>query len=72
VGTAAGRLVRVTAWFAGGLWSYVVARFLWIRWGRDLADLPALIWGGVFLVALEVILHTGLKLAGRPSAFDRG
>lgn len=50
-----GPLVRVAGWFAGGLWSYVIARWLWIRYGRELAELPGLLWGGVFLVLLELV-----------------
>jgi len=52
-----GRLVRVAGWFAGGLWCYLIARWLWVRLGRDLSDLPALVWGGVFLVVLELVMN---------------
>ena len=52
-----GRLVRVAAWFAGGLWCYLVARWLWVHYGRDVSDLPRLIWGGVFLVVLQLVLR---------------
>jgi len=45
-----GPLVRVVGWFAGGLWCAVIARWLWMQYGRDLGELPGLIWGGVFLV----------------------
>ena len=45
--TAVGRLVRLAGWFAGGLWCYVVARWLWIKLGRDLSDLPGLLWRGI-------------------------
>jgi len=31
-----GPMVRVIGWFAGGLWCAVVARWLWIRFGREL------------------------------------
>ena len=55
--TAVGRLVRLAGWFAGGLWCYVVARWLWIKLGRDLNDLPGLLWGGVFLVVLELVMN---------------
>src|SRR2546427_7786111 len=54
--TGPGRLVRLAGWFAGGLWCYLVARWLWIRYGRDLNDLPGLVWGGAFLVVLELIM----------------
>jgi ABC-type Co2+ transport system permease subunit len=50
-----GPLVRVAGWFGGGLWCYVIARWLWMQYGRDLRELPGLVWGGVFLVALELV-----------------
>jgi hypothetical protein len=50
-----GPLVRVAGWFGGGLWCYVIARWLWIHYGRDLGELPGLVWGGVFLVVLEFV-----------------
>jgi hypothetical protein len=55
--TGFGPLVRVAGWFAGGLWCYIVARWLWVRFGRDLGDLPGLVWGGVFLVVLELVMN---------------
>jgi hypothetical protein len=55
--TGLGRMVRVAGWFAGGLWCYVVGRWLWIRYGRGLEDLPGLVWGGVFLVVLELVMN---------------
>jgi len=48
-----GPLVRVAGWFGGGLWCYVIARWLWMHYGRELRDLPGLVWGGVFLVVLN-------------------
>src|SRR5204862_167020 len=53
--TGVGPMVRVIGWFAGGLWCAVVARWLWIRFGRELGELPGLIWGGVLLVVLELV-----------------
>ncbi len=50
-----GPAVRVVGWFAGGLWCAVIARWLWMQYGRDLRDLPGLIWGGVLLVILELV-----------------
>jgi len=47
--------VRVIGWFAGGLWCAVIARWLWIHFGRELGELPGLIWGGVLLVVLELV-----------------
>lgn len=66
--TGLGRLVRGAGWFAGGLWCYVIARWLWIKVGRDLSELPALVWGGVFFVVLELAIHAGLQAMGRRSA----
>ena len=51
--TGAGPVVRVVGWFAGGLWCAVIARWLWMQYGRDLRELPGLVWGGVFLVLLN-------------------
>ncbi|PYO97260.1 MAG: hypothetical protein DMD60_07620 [Gemmatimonadetes bacterium] len=50
-----GPAVRVVGWFAGGLWCSVIARWLWMQLGRDLRDLPGLMWGGVLLVVLELV-----------------
>ena len=50
-----GPLVRVAGWFGGGLWCYVIGRWLWMHYGRDLRQLPALLWGGVFLVVYELV-----------------
>jgi hypothetical protein len=33
----------------------VMARWLWMRYGRELGDLPGLLWGGVFLVVFELV-----------------
>ncbi len=66
--TGPGRLVRLAGWFAGGLWCYLVARWLWLRYGRDLNDLPGLVWGGVFLVVLELMMSA---ISGQRSANDR-
>ena len=65
-----GRVVRVLGWFAGGLWCYVVARWLWTVYGRDLHDLPAPLWGGVFFVGLELVVHAAMKARGRRSFYD--
>lgn len=69
INTGAGKLVRLAGWFAGGLWCYVIARWLWLQYRRDLADLPGLIWGGVFLVVLELVLHLLLKKQGKPNFY---
>jgi len=70
IGTGWGRLVRMGIWFAAGLWALVIARWLWVRYGRDLHGLPPLIWGGVAMVVLELLVHAGLKRAGKPSFYD--
>lgn len=67
--TGMGRLIRIVGWFAGGLWCFVVGRYLWILYGRDPAELPRLAAGGVFLVGLELVLHAGLNAAGKPNFF---
>lgn len=59
--TGVGHLVRVAGWFAGGLWCYVIARWLWIKYGRDLGELPGLIWGGVFLIVLELVMNSVVR-----------
>jgi hypothetical protein len=53
--TGVGPVVRIVGWFAGGLWCAVIARWLWMQYGRDLRELPGLIWGGVLLVVLELV-----------------
>jgi hypothetical protein len=65
-----GRIIRTLSWFAGGLWCYIVARWLWTRYGRDLHELPRLVWGGVFFVGLELVAHAILKARGKPSFYD--
>lgn len=65
-----GRIVRLLGWFAGGLWCYVLARWLWTRYGRDVHELPGLVWGGVFFVGLELVAHAMLKARGKPGLYD--
>ena len=69
IATGIGRLIRVAGWFAGGLWCYVIGRFLWSIYGRDIAELPGLVFGGVFFVALQLALHGALAAAGKPSFY---
>ena len=64
VRTGVGPVVRVAGWFAGGLWCYVIARWLWIRFGRELGELPGLLWGGVFLVVFELVARRREEAAG--------
>ncbi len=53
--TGVGPVVRVAGWFAGGLWCYVIARWFWIRYGRELGELPGILWGGVFLIVFQLV-----------------
>ena len=69
--TAGGRWVRVAGWFAMGMWAYLAGRVTWRLLGRDPRELPPLIWGGVFLVALELVIHGVLAARGRPGFFSR-
>jgi hypothetical protein len=66
--SGAGPVVRVVGWFAGGLWCAVIARWLWMQYGRDLRELPGLMWGGVFLVVLEFVgrRHDATTARGSP------
>lgn len=57
IGVGFGPLVRLAGWFAGGLWCYLIGRWLWVRYGRDLGELPGLMWGGVFLVVLQLAMN---------------
>lgn len=68
--TPGGKIVRVVGWFAGGLWCYVLARWALLAYGRDTSQLPSLIWGGVFFVALEFVVHGILQAAGKPSFYS--
>jgi hypothetical protein len=70
--TGGGRIIRVLGWFAGGLWCYVLARWALVAYGRDTSELPSLIWGGVFFVALQFVLHGLLQASGKPSFFSSG
>ncbi|HYL21182.1 MAG TPA: hypothetical protein VEU74_05450 [Gemmatimonadales bacterium] len=63
----AGRLVRVAGWFAGGLWCHLVAGWLWIKYGRDLNELPRLVWGGVFLVIWQPLFNSFTRRQDAPT-----
>ena len=63
-----GWVVRLAGWFAGGLWCYVVARWLWVHYGRALSDLPSLPWGGVLLIVLEPVLNRAARRVDGPAA----
>jgi len=68
--TGAGKLVRVVGWFAGGLWCYEVGRWLLLLYGRDTGALPSLMWGGVFFVGLEFVVHGILQASGKPNFYS--
>jgi len=68
----AGRLVRMVGWFAGGLWVYEIGRRAWLLYGRSTGDLPPLLWGGLFFVVLELVVHALLRARGRPNFYSGG
>jgi len=68
--TPNGRVVRVLGWFAGGLWCYEVGRWALLAYGRDTQSLPPLVWGGVFFVALQFVLHGMLQAKGKPNFYS--
>jgi hypothetical protein len=68
--TPGGKVIRVLGWFAGGLWCYVLARWALVAYGRDTRELPALIWGGLFFVALEFLVHGILQATGKPNFYS--
>jgi len=55
--TGSGFFVRLVGWFAGGLWCYELGRWALLAYGRDTSVLPPLIYGGFWLVALELVLN---------------
>jgi len=57
IGTGSGFLVRLLGWFAGGLWCYELGRWALLTYGRDTTVLPPLLYGGLWLVALELVLN---------------
>jgi hypothetical protein len=68
--TPGGKIVRVLGWFAGGLWCYELARLALLAYGRTTDELPPLIWGGVFFVALEFVVHGLLQASGKPNFYS--
>jgi hypothetical protein len=68
--TSGGKIVRVFGWFAGGLWCYVLARWALVLYGRDTRELPSLLWGGLFFVGLEFVLHALLQASGKPNFYS--
>ena len=70
IDTSGGKIVRVLGWFAGGLWCYVLARWALLLYGRDTRELPSLLWGGLFFVGLEFVVHGLLQASGKPNFYS--
>ena len=68
--TPGGKIIRVFGWFAGGLWCYELGRWVLLLYGRNTADLPPLLWGGVFFVGLEFVVHGLLQASGKPNFYS--
>jgi hypothetical protein len=68
--TGGGRVIRVLGWFAGGLWCYVLGRWVLVAYGKDTSALPSLIWGGMFFVALQFLVHGILQAQGKPNFYS--
>lgn len=68
--TPGGKIVRVLGWFAGGLWCYELGRLVLLLYGRSTSELPSLIWGGVFFVVLELLVHGLLQASGKPNFYS--
>jgi hypothetical protein len=68
--TSGGKIVRVFGWFAGGLWCYVLARWALVLYGRDTRELPSILWGGLFFVGLEFVVHALLQASGKPNFYS--
>jgi hypothetical protein len=68
--TPSGRIIRVLGWFAGGLWCYEVGRLVLRLYGRNTAELPSLIWGGVFFVGLQFVVHALLQSSRKPNFYS--
>jgi hypothetical protein len=47
-----------------------VARWLLVLYGRDTRSLPPLVWGGLFFVALQFVVHGVLQAAGKPNFYS--
>jgi hypothetical protein len=68
--TGGGRIIRVLGWFAGGLWCYVLGRWVLVAYGKDTSALPSLMWGGLFFVGLQFLVHGMLQATGKPNFFS--
>jgi hypothetical protein len=68
--TGGGRIIRVLGWFAGGLWCYVLGRWALVAYGKDTSELPSLMWGGLFFVGLQFLVHGILQATGKPNFYS--
>jgi hypothetical protein len=68
--TGGGRVIRVLGWFAGGLWCYVLGRWALVAYGKDTSQLPSLLWGGLFFVGLQFLVHGILQASGKPNFYS--
>jgi hypothetical protein len=68
--TGTGKLIRIFGWFGGGLWCYEVARWLLVMYGRNTAELPSLMAGGLFFVGLEFVVHGLMQASGKPNFYS--
>ena len=68
--TPAGKIIRVFSWFAGGLWCYELGRWVLLLYGRGASELPPLLWGGVFFVGLQFVVHGLLQASGKPNFYS--
>ena len=68
--TPLGRVIRMLGWFSGGLWCYELGRWALLGYGRSTQELPPLVWGGVFFVALQLVLHGLLQASGKPNFYS--
>jgi len=60
----------LAAGIAGGLWCYELARWVLLLYGRNTAEFPPLLWGGVFFVGLEFVVHALLQASGKPNFYS--
>ena len=68
--TPGGKIIRVFGWFAGGLWCYELGRLVLLLYGRTTDELPPLVWGGVFFVVLQFVVHGLLQASGKPNFYS--
>jgi len=48
----------------------VLARWALVAYGRDTSELPSLLWGGLFFVGLEFVVHGLLQASGKPNFYS--